>query len=960
MKKTQIFRQLQMMRLVMHQRRGRDAIGRGATTRCAVTFLAAPQPLPLPPLLVLVDPKRRPVSIRCSPSKFTDIVKALDENLKAQVRAKNFGGLLLFKPQSLDRQLLSWFMQKLNPETMKLEIGGGKEIAITEHSVWCVFQIPNAGGDPPLLKNDEARVKRRELGVQICGSAFNPNLGIKVSDIENGFKNSTGDLGLRTFFMCAFQSLLFSNTDSYIRLEDVRFTEDLQNIGNRNLCKVVVDNSHKAAHLYKKDFAEKGINAPITGGRIFLMHGLDTNLFSLPRCAFLDTKTIDEISTMHHRRDSCSGTIEFGNLRWQPLPAQQPPPLKLIMGDPLLPVLLLMVAGGHAAINLQPPSIYRYPSFGASFGQSIADVVGRSRKSEVQRILKTFDDSTSEAQTFMAKAVEYTSRAQELMARAHHECFIAMQKLLVDAWADKIAINEARRRSRARNDDSSRAHTSHAAGTTPTVDPDQSPATGDSETAEGEFATPSPIEVSRPDDHEDSNNSRQSTPSPSHGNADAQETGTSANSVPPTPSALRSPSQGVDSICTSLQTSLIVNYSADQDTPVDPVHHTSGAIGHTDIPARTSDQIVATRILSEEPIQEQAVQDQVPLTYIRRSTLTTRSSSVLETEASEQLDVAAEKCDQQLEVAGKNAEAVKKVAAGKKKQSKAKAIGKNKRAKTQLTKDEQARRDEHAKRLMQLRELPDEEIFKLKSSIPSEAGPSTSACSCLKVPLAKALALKNKIASDEILKGTTLIDYSIFISFDGNELLTTFADDKDGDYSILDFTVHCLRYDDIVHKEDSIGYKLFLSTAFFGQVKEVEKVYMDDGETETEQFILLRQHLECEIEHYYDITKAKLIFIHVCVERHYFIYCINLIHKRIDILDSIDHYWADTSPELCHQPIIDKLSIMNAAFQKYKGMIYRVELMHFLVFHPLNQADLSDKLDVYRLGGRKIDWNGSQ
>jgi hypothetical protein len=92
------------------------------------------------------------------------------------------------------------------------------------------------------------------------------------------------------------------------------------------------------------------------------------------------------------------------------------------------------------------------------------------------------------------------------------------------------------------NDDSSRAHTLHAAGTTPTFDPDQAPVAGDSETAEGEFAAPSPIKVSRPDDHEDSNNSRQSTPSRSHGNADAQEIDTSANNMPPTPSALRGPS----------------------------------------------------------------------------------------------------------------------------------------------------------------------------------------------------------------------------------------------------------------------------------------------------------------------------------------------------------------------------------------------------------------------------------
>jgi hypothetical protein len=48
------------------------------------------------------------------------------------------------------------------------------------------------------------------------------------------------------------------------------------------------------------------------------------------------------------------------------------------------------------------------------------------------------------------------------------------------------------------------------------------------------------------------------------------------------------------------------------------------------------------------------------------------------------------------------------------------------------------------------------------------------------------------------------------------------------------------------------------------------------------------------------------------------------------------------------------LSVLNYFFQ-YKGMIYRVELMHFLVFHSLNHADLPDELDVYRLGGRKID-----
>ena len=41
-------------------------------------------------------------------------------------------------------------------------------------------------------------------------------------------------------------------------------------------------------------------------------------------------------------------------------------------------------------------------------------------------------------------------------------------------------------------------------------------------------------------------------------------------------------------------------------------------------------------------------------------------------------------------------------------------------------------------------------------------------------------------------------------------------------------------------------------------------------------------------------------------------------------------------------------------FLHFKGMIYKTELMHYCIFHALNQAELPDELDDYRLGGRKI------
>ncbi|RLN42141.1 uncharacterized protein C2845_PM01G41100 [Panicum miliaceum] len=407
-----------------------------------------------------------------------------------KVCTKNFGGLLSFKPYSLDRQLLSWLMRKLNPETINLEIGGGKEIAITEHNVW------------------------------------------------------------------------------------------------KNWCKAVVDNVRKTARLYKKDFAEKGITTLITGCGIFLMmlyvdnlqHGY-TTIRAAPLRSLNDTYySVSAVAPSAPQVDhGCSAAAVSSAHRTD----------------------TSHTPGVHAAINLQPPSIYHYPSFSSSFGQSVADAVGRSRKSKALKILKAFDDNTSKALSFMENAIEYTSRENELIAKAHHECFSAMQKLLVDDQADKIAANNARRRARPGNVHTRVVDDSAAA---PASDDSRLAVAGgggggDEDTTGGDEDTPcpSPLEV-HIDNDAVFDNSHPCTPSPRNGNADAQETGILSNSFiitlfiftmillpfchpsflispslpwvfsdpPAALSALCDPTQGVDSICNMLQTSSIAEISNDQ------------------------------------------------------------------------------------------------------------------------------------------------------------------------------------------------------------------------------------------------------------------------------------------------------------------------------------------------------------------------------------------------------------
>jgi hypothetical protein len=56
--------------------------------------------------------------------------------------------------------------------------------------------------------------------------------------------------------------------------------------------------------------------------------------------------------------------------------------------------------------------------------------------------------ASQNAQKYMNKVVLFATMSNELMAKAHHECYSGIQKLVVEARADRKAANERRRRPR--------------------------------------------------------------------------------------------------------------------------------------------------------------------------------------------------------------------------------------------------------------------------------------------------------------------------------------------------------------------------------------------------------------------------------------------------------------------------------------------------------------------------------
>jgi hypothetical protein len=41
---------------------------------------------------------------------------------------------------------------------------------------------------------------------------------------------------------------------------------------------------------------------------------------------------------------------------------------------------------------------------------------------------------------------------------------------------------------------------------------------------------------------------------------------------------------------------------------------------------------------------------------------------------------------------------------------------------------------------------------------------------------------------------------------------------------------------------------------------------------------------------------------------------------------------------------------------QFNGIIYRCEILHYQIFHPVNQAELPAMLDKYRIDGRPLDF----
>ncbi|CAL4907784.1 unnamed protein product [Urochloa decumbens] len=186
-------------------------------------------------------------TVRCEPSRICEVMSLLNEPQRKKVKELGFGCLLDFNmDQQGSRRLIKWLMDRLDPETMVLDLGGTKKLPITEHVVWCVLGLHRGNLDPPLMTEKlNLFPLRKKLGIQGRND-------IKVTCLMRKIQSGGTDrFTMQCFMMIVLSKLLACDSNLFIRDKVWSMVQSIDNFGDMNWCKFTVDNLKYSANLWK-------------------------------------------------------------------------------------------------------------------------------------------------------------------------------------------------------------------------------------------------------------------------------------------------------------------------------------------------------------------------------------------------------------------------------------------------------------------------------------------------------------------------------------------------------------------------------------------------------------------------------------------------------------------------------------------------------------------------------------
>ena len=203
--------------------------------------------------------KKNYTTIRCSPGSVVSILNVMTQPMKDRISELGFKHILGFSFGAIDdRSLVMFLMDHIEVDPLRIVVGG-IELPISPDVVHCVLRIPEGGASVPTVSmadraslQTELREKCDEEGMEELYSARQGRHSKKYEDLkpsevdrwvieEFAKRQNADDWTLRCFFMTLFDALLFPTSSLVMSGNIYSYCKDLDNIGNFDWYKAVVD-----------------------------------------------------------------------------------------------------------------------------------------------------------------------------------------------------------------------------------------------------------------------------------------------------------------------------------------------------------------------------------------------------------------------------------------------------------------------------------------------------------------------------------------------------------------------------------------------------------------------------------------------------------------------------------------------------------------------------------------------
>ncbi|KAL6842555.1 hypothetical protein ACP4OV_027399 [Aristida adscensionis] len=262
--------------------------------------------------------RAKKLNVRCKPGDVIHSIWIMNDSQRKMISEYGFGKLLELTVDGIEsRVLLRWLLNRTSPVDMKIHAGPRYTLPITKEIVSQVLGLPRVGGQLPSI----------EYAEQVDANwRFRAELGLKKGDLSISILHNiivegrTDDLSMRAFFMILLNRLILPSSSWNISGAEIALADHWKTFGDIDWSQVVYNDLSEAVVRWHDRDQSKPTWTVYGCAIFFIVYYLDNfdhkhapgDSFTTPRVKFYDRQLIDELTRADKKRTR-DGSETFGH-----------------------------------------------------------------------------------------------------------------------------------------------------------------------------------------------------------------------------------------------------------------------------------------------------------------------------------------------------------------------------------------------------------------------------------------------------------------------------------------------------------------------------------------------------------------------------------------------------------------------------------------------------------------------